>query len=93
MVFLVMQFETLTAVDGQNIINFFGLDRKLKFVGLDDTSGLAAIPFLDQFAFVGFKDIPFLDRVIQMPAFHTVAEYKKEFEINKCNKTEEDQNT
>lgn len=47
------------------------------FVGLDRTGRFGPYAGLDQLAFVGFEDEPFIDDIVQLSAFDALAETKK----------------
>lgn len=58
--------------------------RKFEFVGLDRTGRFGPYAGLDQLAFVGFEDEPFIDDIVQLSAFDALAEDEEEADVEEC---------
>lgn len=76
-ILLVVEFDVFAAQQHQLAGERFVFDGKFEFVGLDRTGRFGPYAGLDQLAFVGFEDEPFIDDIVQLSAFDALAETKK----------------
>ena len=51
---------------------------------LDRTGRFGPYAGLDQLAFVGFEDEPFIDDIVQLSAFDALAEDEEEADVEEC---------
>lgn len=58
--------------------------ENFEFVGLDRTGRFGPYAGLDQLAFVGFEDEPFIDDIVQLSAFDALAEDEEEADVEEC---------
>ena len=72
-----VEFDVFAAQQHQLAGERFVFDGKFEFVGLDRTGRFGPYAGLDQLAFVGFEDEPFIDDIVQLSAFDALAETKK----------------
>ena len=83
-VFLVVKVKIFATVHFQLPENLRIFYRKFKFVGGKLSAfGISAETFLYKFSFIGFKDISFINRIIQMPRLHAFTENVVIFKPNK----------
>ena len=73
-ILLVVEFDVFAAQQHQLAGERFVFDGKFEFVGLDRTGRFGPYAGLDQLAFVGFEDEPFIDDIVQLSAFDALAE-------------------
>ena len=71
MIFLVMEIKDLTTISFQLMKDGAVLYRKGKLVALKIAVILASEALLYQFTFICFKDIPFIDGIVQHPGLDT----------------------
>ena len=83
-ILLVVEFDVFAAQQHQLAGERFVFDGKFEFVGLDRTGRFGPYAGLDQLAFVGFEDEPFLDDIVQLSAFDALAEDEEEADVEEC---------
>lgn len=79
-----MEFDAFAAQQHQLAGERFVFDGKFEFVGLDRTGRFGPYAGLDQLAFVGFEDEPFIDDIVQLSAFDALAEDEEEADVEEC---------
>lgn len=79
-----MEFDVFAAQQHQLAGERFVFDGKFEFVGLDRTGRFGPYAGLDQLAFVGFEDEPFIDDIVQLSAFDALAEDEEEADVEEC---------
>ena len=83
-ILLVVEFDVFAAQQHQLAGERFVFDGKFEFVGLDRTGRFGPYAGLDQLAFVGFEDEPFIDDIVQLSAFDALAEDEEEADVEEC---------
>ena len=84
-----MEFDVFAAQQHQFAGERFVFDGKFEFVGLDRAGRFGPYAGLDQLAFVGFEDEPFIDEpfiddIVQLSAFDALAEDEEEADVEEC---------
>lgn len=76
-----MEFDVFAAQQHQLAGERFVFDGKFEFVGLDRAGRFGPDAGLNQLAFVGFEDEPFINDIVQFSAFDALAEDEEEADV------------
>lgn len=80
-ILLVVEFDIFAAQQHQLAGERFVFDGKFEFVGLDRAGRFGPDAGLNQLAFVGFEDEPFINDIVQFSAFDALAENEEEADV------------
>ena len=89
-VLFVVEFDLFAWAAHERVGNGFVGHRELELIALyacgNTIRGLTFETWLDEFAFVGFEDIAFVDHIVEFTSFDAFAEYEEVLEVDdSCN--------